>query len=137
MSERYLDVYKHFSLPLKRVTLVLESAPDGLPCACQLTNSREALDLLLGSTLLVRSGQLRSFLQYACEMELAGKASELSELLIGVEALGKAPRYSTGEDASVRRLALNLRERLNELYRMELATAKLKIELPKESYTPR
>jgi hypothetical protein len=52
-----------------------------------------ALDLVLGSTLFARSGQLR-LLQYVCEMEMAGKASELSEHLIGVEA----PGYSTGED---------------------------------------
>jgi hypothetical protein len=40
--------------------------------------------LVLGGTLFARSGQLR-FLQYGCELEKAGKASELCEHLMGVE----------------------------------------------------
>ncbi len=68
---------------------------------------------------------------------MSGRSGELTEYVIGVEALGKPQGYSTGEDAGVRRLAHILRERLDELYRTELAGAKLRIELPKGSYTPR
>jgi hypothetical protein len=98
---------------------------------------RAALDLALHGKLLSRSLQLRNFLQFVCEAEMSGRSGELTEYVVGVEALGRPQGYSTGEDAGVRRLAHILRERLDELYRTELAGARLRIELPKGSYTPR
>jgi len=70
-------------------------------------------------------------------MEFAGRSAELSEYLIGVEALGKPPGYSTGDDSSVRKRAHDLRQRLEELYAGELASAHVRIDLPKGRYAPR
>lgn len=98
---------------------------------------REALELALRSLAFSRSEQLRSFLRFVCEMEIAGRASEINEYRVGVEALGRPASYSTGEDSAVRRRAHALREKLEELYSAEAADCDVRIELPKGSYVPR
>jgi hypothetical protein len=100
-------------------------------------DKRAALDAVLQSTPFVRAEQLRSFLRYVCEMELAGRGGELNEYLIGVEALGRPPGYSPAEDATVRRRAHDLRDKLEEAYATELGGAALRIDLPKGRYIPR
>jgi hypothetical protein len=98
---------------------------------------RSALEEVLQSTTFLRADQLRKFLRYICEMEISGRAGELCESLIGVEALGQPANYSTTENGFVRRRALDLREKLRETYATELASAKVRIELPKGRYVPR
>ena len=98
---------------------------------------RAALQEVLQSSPFTRAGQLQSFLRFICEMEIAGRSSELSEYLIGVEALGRPPGYSPSEDAAVRRRAIDLREKLDEVYTTELAASRLRIDLPKGRYVPR
>jgi hypothetical protein len=98
---------------------------------------RAALEEVLQSGSFLRAEQKRSFLRYICEMELAGRGNELSEYVIGVEALGRPPGYSTGEDSSVRRHAHDLRQRLEEVYATELSGTRVRIELPKGRYAPR
>jgi hypothetical protein len=98
---------------------------------------RAAVDQLLQSVHFERADQLRSFLRYVCDMELAGRGSELNEHLIGVEALGRPPGYSTTDDSSVRRCAHTLRLKLEEAYATDLATARVRIELPRGGYQPR
>jgi hypothetical protein len=99
-------------------------------------DKRAALESVLQTAAFVRAGQLRSFLRFVCEMEMDGRAPEITEYLIGVEALGRAAGYSTAEDSIVRRRAIDLRDKLDEVYATELATAPLRIELPKGRYVP-
>ena len=66
---------------------------------------REALEEVLQSERFFRAEQLRNFLRYICEMEIAGRGSELCESLIGIQALGRPANYTPTEDASVRRRA--------------------------------
>src|SRR5713226_479903 len=101
------------------------------------TEKREALEEVLQSERFFRAEQLRNFLRYICEMELAGRGSELCESLIGIQALGRPANYTPTEDASVRRRASDLREKLQEVYATELASSKVRIELPKGKYIPR
>lgn len=101
------------------------------------SDKRSALQQVLQSNTFVRGDQLRNFLRYICEMELAGRATELSEYLVGVEALGRPAGYSTADDSSVRRRAHALRQKLDEVYARELADACVRIDLPKGSYVPR
>jgi len=98
---------------------------------------REALEEVLQSAVFFRAEQLRNFLRYICEMELAGRGSELCESLIGIEALGRPADYTPTEDASVRRRAGDLRDKLQEVYATELAGSRVRIELPKGKYVPR
>ncbi len=101
------------------------------------TEKREALEEVLQSERFFRAEQLRNFLRYICEMELAGRGSELCESLIGIQALGRPANYTPTEDASVRRRASDLREKLQEVYATELASSKVRVEMPKGKYIPR
>jgi hypothetical protein len=97
---------------------------------------RQALDQVLQSVTFLRASQVRKFLRYICEMEFAGRGETLHEYLIGVEALGRPTAYSTDEDSTVRRRAYALRRKLAQVYAGELATAKIRIEVPKGGYLP-
>ena len=98
---------------------------------------RAALEAVLRSATFNRAGQVKNFLRYICEMELAGRADSLHEYLIGVEALGRPTAYSTDDDSSVRRRAYALRQKLDEVYAKELTDARIRIDVPKGSYVPR
>src|SRR5687768_1042584 len=99
-------------------------------------DKRAAMEQVLTSVTFVRATQVRNFLRYICEMELAGLGHTLHEYLIGVEALGRPNAYSTDEDSSVRRRAFALRRKLDEVYAHELAHVPIRIEVPKGSYVP-
>jgi len=98
---------------------------------------RQALDQVLRSQTLDRADQLRSFLRYVCEMEMAGRGHDVTEYLIGIEALGRPPGYSTNDDSTVRNRAYTLRRKLEEFYEQEAPDADIRIEIPKGSYMPR
>ena len=100
-------------------------------------DKRAALEEVLKSATFIRASQVRNFLRYICEMELAGRAATLHEYLIGVEALGRPTAYSTEDDSSVRRRAYALRQKLEQVYETELADAPIRIDVPKGSYVPR
>src|SRR5262245_54287141 len=95
-----------------------------------------ALEAVLRSQTFARADQLKSFLKYVCEMEMAGRGHELTEYLIGIEALGRPANYSPGDDSAVRNRAFALRKKLQEFYEHEQPDATLHIELTKGSYCP-
>jgi hypothetical protein len=96
-----------------------------------------ALEAVLRSNTFARADRLKSFLKYVCEMEITGHGQELSEYLIGVEALGRPSQYSPGDDSAVRNRAFALRKKLQEFYERENPDAPIRIELHKGSYCPR
>jgi hypothetical protein len=96
-----------------------------------------ALEAVLRSSTFARADQLKIFLKYVCEMEIAGHGHELSEYMIGVEALGRPSQYSPGDDSAVRNRAFALRKKLQEFYEREKPDAPVRIELHKGSYCPR
>jgi hypothetical protein len=96
----------------------------------------QALRSVLESRALARSEQLKNFLRYVCELEIAGRGAEIKEYSIGTEALGRPSSYSPTADSSVRRRAFELRQKLVEVYASELASSDVVIELPKGSYVP-
>jgi hypothetical protein len=100
-------------------------------------DKRAALEAVLRSATFTRASQVRNFLRYICEMELAGRGESLHEYLIGVEALGRPTAYSTDDDSSVRRRAYALRQKLDEVYAKELTDARIRIDVPKGGYVPR
>lgn len=95
-----------------------------------------ALEAVLRSDTFARADQLKNFLKYVCEMEIAGRGHELTEYLIGIEALGRPTTYSPGDDSAVRTRAFALRKKLQEFYEHEQPDAALRIELLKGSYCP-
>jgi hypothetical protein len=100
-------------------------------------DKRAALEQVLQSATFVRASQVRNFLRYICEMELAGRGASLHEYLIGVEAMGRPAAYSPEDDSSVRRRAFALRRKLEQVYETELVGATVRIDVPKGSYVPR
>ena len=103
-----------------------------------LTNEQKqaALAAVLHSQTFSRADQLKCFLKYVCEMEMAGRGQELTEYLIGIEALGRPVSYSPGDDSGVRTRAFALRKKLQEFYEHEQPNATLRIDLLKGSYCP-
>lgn len=95
-----------------------------------------ALEAVLYSQTFSRADQLKCFLKYVCEMEMAGRGQELTEYSIGIEALGRPANYSPGDDSAVRTRAFALRKKLQEFYEHEQPNAVLRIELLKGSYCP-
>src|SRR5262247_913593 len=95
-----------------------------------------ALEAVLRSNTFARADRLKIFLKYVCEMEIAGHGHELSEYMIGVEALGRPSQYSPGDDSAVRNRAFALRKKLQEFYEREKPDAPIRIELHKGSYCP-
>src|ERR687897_2648552 len=100
-------------------------------------DKRAAMEQVLQSATFTRASQVRNFLRYICEMELAGRGATLHEYLIAVEAMGRPAAYSTDSDSSVRRRAYALRQKLESVYAKELTDARIRIEVPKGSYVPR
>jgi len=54
---------------------------------------RRALEQALQGTTFSRADQLKRFLRYVCEMEIAGRAHEIKEYSIATEALGHSADY--------------------------------------------
>jgi hypothetical protein len=98
---------------------------------------RQALELVLQSRVFLRCDQLKRMLRFICEAEIDGRAEELSEYIIGVEALGRAPSYNPVEDSTVRTRAYELRHKLKRFYSTEAPDAPIHIEIEKGAYVPR
>ncbi len=63
---------------------------------------RAALSQALASHAFARSEQLKGFLKFVCEREMAGVGEAINEYLIGVEVLGRPSDYSPNEDSAAR-----------------------------------
>jgi hypothetical protein len=96
-----------------------------------------ALEALLNSETLARSGRLKNLLRFIGQAEIEGRSAELNEYTIGVEALARPEGYSTLEDSSVRSRIHELRQRLERYYSTEAPDTSVRIELPKGSHCPR
>lgn len=97
---------------------------------------RQALDGILNSRTLTRSGRLKDLLRFIAEAEIEGRSAQLNEYAIGVEALGRPEGYSTLEDSSVRSRTHELRQKLERYYSSEGSGAAIRIELLKGSHSP-
>jgi len=108
-------------------------------CQSQATceEKRYALDEVLNSATLARSDRLKNLLRYLCESEIEGRASELTEYAIGVQALGQPAGYSPAENSAVRSRIHELRHRLDKFYTTEAPGAPIRIQILKGSYVPR
>ena len=98
---------------------------------------REVLDELLQSETLARSDQLRSFLAYIGDMAITGRARQITEYLIAVEALHRPSDFSPAADSSVRSHAHELRRKLQKYYELENPQAEIRVVLPKGVNCPR
>jgi TolB-like protein/tetratricopeptide (TPR) repeat protein len=100
------------------------------------TDIRRQLETMLASrTFRTAEGQ-KSFLKYAVEEVLAGRAGQIKEYLIGVEAFNRGELFDPRLDPIVRTQARKLRARLVKYYLTEGVEDPIRIEFPKGSYVP-
>lgn len=99
-------------------------------------DKRRVVDQVLSSQTFNRCEQLKKILSYVCMKDLEGRPEEITEYLLGVEALGRSASFSPGEDSSVRSRAHALRKKLQEYYLVEAPDAEIRIDLPRGTYSP-
>jgi hypothetical protein len=102
----------------------------------QAQGERAELDAVLRSGVLNRAPHLVSFLTYICEQYFAGRAGQIKEYTIGVEALGRGPTFDPKKDSIVRVEAHRLRKRLSEYYGAAGAGHAIRITIPSGQYIP-
>jgi hypothetical protein len=94
------------------------------------------IETILASQTFARCDQLKRLLRFVTEAEIQGRAGELTEQDIAIEALGRHPSFDPSLDSSVRNRAWLLRRKLADYYAGEGRVETLRIEIPKGGYVP-
>jgi hypothetical protein len=97
---------------------------------------REALRRVLDSDTFSGSHRLSEFLAYVAEAALQGRA-ELDQYEIAEDFLHKAGTFNPLDDATVRKLASQVRSKLEDFYGGEGSADPIVITLPRRTYVPR
>ena len=95
---------------------------------------RAQLARVLTSEVFSRSQQLRRFLTFIVEQQLAGRGHSIKESVLAHELYGKGTNFDGGTDPVVRVDARRLRDKLREYY--DGRSEPVVITLPKGSYVP-
>ena len=80
---------------------------------------RAQLDRILASAAFANAERASSFLRFVVVRALAGRAGEIKESVIAVEALGRSPSFDSKSDPIVRVEVRRLRDRLESFYTRE------------------
>lgn len=97
---------------------------------------RSELNSILASTMFTRAPDLSKILKYVCEQHFSNQADTIKEYSIAVEALGRGPNFSPGEDSIVRVQAARLRKHLRRYYETDGANHTLQIGISATGYKP-
>src|SRR5689334_5069208 len=97
---------------------------------------RMEVDLVLRSGIFEKAPRLEKFLLYICRLHFEGRADEIKEYSIALEALGRSEDFDPKKDSIVRVEAHRLRKRLEEYYRGAGAGHALHIVIPNGQYRP-
>ena len=97
---------------------------------------RGQLNRILLSQTFRTAEREKAFLRYVVERTMEGRAAELKEYTIGVEAFGRGDGFDPRLDTIVRTEARNVRRRLARYYEEEGHSDPVRIELPKGGYVP-
>lgn len=97
---------------------------------------RAALHRILLTEEFAASKRLSAFLTYVVDQTLAGKADQIKEYTVAVEALGRGHHHDPQTDPGVRILAGRLRRALAIYNSGPGATDPIEIEIPKGRYVP-
>lgn len=107
------------------------------PTSIRASEVREALGKILKSAEFIASPQLRAFLTYIVEAQLAGNEHTLKGQTIGTVVLGRAEGYDSQRDPIVRVEANRLRRTLAAYYEHGGATDPVRVIVERGSYVPR
>ena len=110
--ETFGNILQRYFSTSKLARLEVVMSETSLETGQSLTSEQKsaALEAVLHSQTFARADQLKSFLKYVCEMEMAGRGRQLTEYLIAIEALRRPANYSPGDDSAVRTRAFALRK---------------------------
>lgn len=97
---------------------------------------RSQLGRILSSKTFAQADRARAFLTFVVTASLEGRAGEIKEFVIAVEALGRSTSFDPKSDPIVRVEAGRLRNRLKMYYDAEGAQDAILITLPKGGYVP-
>jgi hypothetical protein len=97
---------------------------------------RDALKNILETDIFSGSRQLSGFLTYVANASLEGR-STVDQYEIAKEVLGRSAEFNPWDDATVRKLATRLRQKLDEYYAGPGAEDAIVLSLPRRSYVPR
>lgn len=111
-------------------------APVGAPDGPGEPEVRAALERIVASETFRTSPQLGAFLRFIVDEALSGRGAGLKGYTIGVEALGRDPRFNPQIDPIVRVEATRLRRAMERYYGGEGIDDALVIELPRGGYVP-
>lgn len=96
----------------------------------------QQLERILAHPLFQKSQRLSTFLRYAVETALAGKADSLKEFVIGAEVFQRGASFDPQIDNVVRVNANRLRGKLAEYYHGSGQSDPVVIDLPRGGYVP-
>ena len=97
---------------------------------------RGQLDRILAIAAFADAERGSRFLRFIVNRALDGRAGEIKESVIGVEALGRNPSFDPKSDSIVRVEAGRVRDRLSSYYAGEGRSDAVLISLPKGGYVP-
>lgn len=97
---------------------------------------RQQLDRILSSRAFADAERASRFLRLVTELVLQGRACEIKESTIALEAFGRSPSFDPKSDPVVRVEARRLRDRLSAYYATEGVADTILFTLPKGGYVP-
>src|SRR5438270_5598295 len=97
---------------------------------------RMEVDLIMRSGIFEKAPRLEKFFLYICRLHFEGRADEIKEYSIALEALGRSSDFDAKKDSIVRVEAHRLRKRLEEYYRGAGSDDALHIIIPNGQYRP-
>ncbi|HVJ09660.1 MAG TPA: malectin domain-containing carbohydrate-binding protein [Acidisarcina sp.] len=97
---------------------------------------REEVNWLLTSGVLGRSHNLAHMLAFLCQKHFDGKADQITEHTVAIEALGRRSDFDPQVDTIVRVTAHLLRKRLQEIYQGPGAERPVCVLIPPGQYAP-
>lgn len=103
------------------------------------TNQAQAkaeLEAVMASGIFAKAPSLARLLEYVCARQFEGRAHEIKEYNIAVEALGRPASFDPRKDSIVRVEAFRLRKRLKTYYENDGAHHAVRIEIPPGQYVP-
>ena len=97
---------------------------------------REEFARILADGVLAKSPRLYKFFCFICERYFAGRADEIKEYSIALEALGRPVDFDPKKDSIVRVEAHRLRKRLEDYYGGIAADHTIQVNIPCGQYRP-
>src|SRR3954449_1880528 len=100
------------------------------------SQERSEVDAVLQSGIFEKAPRLEKFFLYICRLHFEGRADEIKEYSIALEALGRSSDFDPKKDSIVRVGAQRLGKRLEEYYRGAGSDNALQIVIPNGQYRP-